>query len=208
MKTFGYFSDGHYLLHVSDGCKDPTRIYCHNMAYITPQEFITLESGTENNFAIVYAQRLQYPSGGCSGAVQSTLYKDRGTTYFSKVRLDITTMKILSNVFTFAQTQEGKDISYGKAGDCYSSSNSGDCRKGQFKVDLRGTRLHVRDDVTWKVLVYPTSLTMQDYQKSRDGAVVFAKCGGWCGTCEPSGGFIILEPLCSIPAGRYKSCLS
>ena len=178
------------------------------MAYNTPQEFITLESGTENNFAIVYAQRLQYPSGGCSGAVQSTLYKDRGTTYFSKVRLDITTMKILSNVFTFAQTQEGKDISYGKAGDCYSSSNSGDCRKGQFKVDLRGTRLHVRDDVTWKVLVYPTSLTMQDYQKSRDGAVVFAKCGGWCGTCEPSGGFIILEPLCSIPAGKYKSCLS
>lgn len=165
----------------------------------TPQEFITLESGTENNFAIVYAQRLRNWDD-CSGAVRSTLYSDRGTTYFNKVRLDFTTMKILSNVFTFAQTQGGKDIPYGKAGDCY-SKNSGNCRKGQFKVDLSGTRLRVRNDVNWKLSGWPKNLTMQDYQKSPDGAVVSAKCGGWCGSCSPSQGFIILEPLCSIPAG-------
>ncbi|XP_022787798.1 A disintegrin and metalloproteinase with thrombospondin motifs 9-like isoform X2 [Stylophora pistillata] len=168
------------------------------MSSNTPQEFITLESGTENNFANVYAQMLQN-GGDCSGAVQSTLYRNRGTTYFSKVRLDITTMKILSNVFTFAQTQGGKDIPYGEAGDCY-SENPGDCRKGQFKVDLNGTGLRVGDDVNWEASGYPSILTMQDYQKSPDGAVVSAKCGGWCGSCKPSGGFIILEALCSIPA--------
>lgn len=199
VKAFGYSSDGHYLLHLSDSCKDPTRIYCHNMSSNTPQEFITLESGTENNFAIVYAQRLRNWDD-CSGAVRSTLHSDRGTTYFNKVRLDFTTMKILSNVFTFAQTQGGKDIPYGKAGDCY-SKNSGNCRKGQFKVDLSGTRLRVRDDVNWKFSGWPKNLTMQDYQKSPDGAVVSAKCGGWCGSCSPSQGFIVLEPLCSIPAG-------
>lgn len=167
----------------------------------TPQEFITLESGKENNFAIVYAWQLQNQDD-CSGAVVSKLFGSRGTTYFSKVRLELTTMKILRNVFTFAQTQGVKDVPYGKAGDCY-SANSGNCRKGQFKVDMSGTRLRVRNDVNWKFSGWPKHLKVQDYQKSPDGAVVSAKCGGWCGSCDPSGGFIILEPLCSIPAGRY-----
>ena len=202
VKASGYSSDGHYLLHISDRCKDPTRIYCHNMASNEPQEYITLESGAENNFAIIYNQRLKNRYS-CSGPARSELYAEQGSTNFFKVRLDIASMKIMSRDFTFALTVEGKDIPYGTAGDCY-SVNTGKCRKGQFKVDLSGTRLRVRDDVSWTLQGFPNGLQIQDYQKSLDGAVVSAKCGGWCGRCKPTRGFILVEPLCSIPAGRQQ----
>lgn len=199
VKTSGYSSDGHYLIHASERCEDPIRVYCHMMASNSPLEFITLESGAENNYAIIYHQRLQ-DRFSCSGPARTQLYAERGTTNFTKVRLDIATMRIISNDFTFAQTVEGKDIAYGTAGDCY-SVNTGKCRKGGFKVDLSGTRLRVRDDVTWTLQGFPSGLQLQDYRKSRDGVVVSAKCGGWCGRCKPTRGVILVEPLCSIPAG-------
>ena len=199
VKTSGYSSDGHYLVQASDRCKDPIRIYCHTMASNSPREFITLESGAENNYANIYHQRLQ-DRFSCSGPVRTQLYAERGTTNFTKVRIDIATMRIISNDFTFARTVEGKDIAYGTAGDCY-SVNTGKCRQGGFKVDLSGTRLRVRDDVTWTLQGFPSGLQLQDYMKSPDGAVVSAKCGGWCGRCKPTRGVILVEPLCSIPAG-------
>lgn len=199
VKASGYSSDGHYLVHVSDRCKDPIRFYCHNMVSDLPREFITLESGAENNYAVIYHERLQ-DRFSCSGPARTELYAERGATNFTKVRLELATMKLISDDFTFAQTAEGRDVAYGTAGDCY-SMNPGKCRKGSFKVDLRGTRLRVRDDVTWTLQGFPKTLQIQDYNESHDGAVVSAKCGGWCSRCKPARGAILVEPLCSIPAG-------
>ena len=184
---------------MSDRCKDPIRVYCHNMASGMPQEFITLESGAKNNYAIIYHERLQ-DRFSCSGPARTELYAERGATNFTKVRLNALTMKLVSDDFTFAQTEEGSAVAYGSAGDCY-SVNPGKCRKGSFKVDLRGTRLRVREDVSWSFQGFPNGFEVQDYSRSHDDAVISAKCGGWCGRCKPTRGAILVEPLCSIPAG-------
>lgn len=199
MKASGHSSDGHYLVHVSDRCKDPIRVYCHDMESGPPQEFITLESGAKNNYAVIYHKRLQ-DRFSCSGPARTELYAEQGATNFTKVRLDLDRMNLISDDFTFAQTDQGKDVAYGTAGDCY-SVNPGKCRKGSFKVDLRGTRLRVRDDVTWTLQGFPKGLQIQDYNKLYGGAVVSAKCGGWCSRCKPTRGAIFVESLCSIPAG-------
>ena len=168
-----------------------------------PREFITLESGAKNNYAVIYHERLQ-DRFACSGPARTELYAERGATNFNKVRLDLTTMKLVSDDFTFAQTRGGRDVGYGTAGDCY-SVNPGKCRKGSFKVDLLGTRLRVRDDVSWSLQGFPMGLEIQDYNRSHDGAVVSAKCGGWCSRCKPTRGAILVEPLCSLPAGSCRN---
>ena len=173
------------------------------MASGVPQEFITLKSGAENNYAIIYNERLQ-DRFSCSGSVRTELYAERGATNYTKVRLNVLTMKLVSDDFTFSQTGEGSDVAYGSAGDCY-SVNPGKCRKGSFKVDLRGTRLQVREDVSWSFQGFPNGFQIQNYSRSHDGAVISAKCGGWCGRCKPTKGAILVESLCSIPAG---SCLN
>ena len=205
VKTSGVSSDGHYLVHVFDRCKDSHRLYCHQMASNTPQEFITLNSGAENNFALIYHERLQ-DRFSCSGPARTELYAEQGTTNFTKVRFDIATMKIISDDFTFAQTSEGKDIAYGTAGDCY-SMNTGKCRKGEFKIHLNGTGFRVRDDVTWTLQGFPNGMQMQDYQKLYGGVVVSAKCGGWCGRCKPTRGDILVESMCTNPAGALHVCM-
>ena len=200
VKDSGVSSDGHYLVHVSDRCKDPHRIYCHKMASNTPQEFITLESGAENNYADIYHERLQ-DRFSCSGPARTELYAERGATNFAKVRFDIATMKIISDDFTFSQTEEGKDIAYGTAGDCY-SVNTGKCRKGGFKIDLNGTGFRVRDDVTWTLQGFPSGLQIQDFKRLYGGLVVSAKCGGWCGRCKPTRGDILVKSMCTNPTGE------
>lgn len=195
----GYSSDGHYLVHVSERCQDPIRVYCHDMESGVPREFITLESGADNNFAVIFHERLQ-DRFSCSGPARTEMYAERGATNFTKVRLDVHAMKVIGNDFTFSQSGDGKDVAYGTAGDCY-SVNLGKCRKGSFKVDLRGTRLRVRNHVTWSFQGFPMALQIQDFNRSDGGAVVSAKCGGWCGRCKPTNGAIFVHPLCSIPAG-------
>lgn len=199
MEEAGYSTDGHYFVHVTERCKDPIRVYCHNMDSGRPKEYITLEYGAANNFAVIYQERLQ-DRFSCSGPARIEMYAERGATNFTKVGIDLLAMKLVSDDFTFAQTGEGKDVDYGTAGDCY-SLNPGKCRKGSFKVDLRGTRLRVRDDVTWSLQGFPKGLQIQDYSRSDDGAVVSAKCGGWCGRCKPTRGAIAVESICSNPAG-------
>ena len=171
------------------------------MASVSPKEFITLESGPENNYAIIYGQRLQ-DRYSCSGPARAKLYAERGTTKFSKVRLDLRTMTVIDNDFTFAESSPGgRNVPYGTAGDCY-SVNPGPCRKGSFKVDLTRTRLRIEDSVEWSLQGFPNGLQIQEHNRSEDGTLVSAKCGGWCGRCKPTRGAIAVEPLCTVPAGR------
>ena len=116
MKASGISEDGHYLIHLSDRCQDPVRVYCRNMASVSPKEFITLESGPDNNYAIIYGQRLR-DRYSCSGPARAKLYAERGTTKFSKVRLDLRTMTVIDNDFTFAESSpRGRNVPYGTAG--------------------------------------------------------------------------------------------
>ena len=48
--------------------------------------------------------------------------------------------------FTFAYAQEGQQVAYGEAGDCYSMAQ---CPQGAFSINLVGTPLKVSDRTTW-----------------------------------------------------------
>ena len=201
VRNAGNTNDGHYLIKVSDRCLDTVRIYCHNINSGEPLEYITLGSGTDRNYATVFGKRLvdRYQ---CDGPTRSQLYAEMGTTRFSKVRFDLRTLTIVGDDFTFSQSAAGgKDISYGTAGDCF-SLNPHNCRKGSFMVDLTGTRLKIREDVSWMQQGFPDHLKMQDYNRTSDGTIVSAMCGGWCGRCRPVSGAIRLEPLCVLPEGK------
>ena len=146
-------------MRLNDRCSDPIRIYCFAMDTDKPYAFITLESGPENNFAIIYDKRLR-DRFQCNGPVMPQIYQESGSTSFSKVRIDLTTLRIIDDDFQFAQSSGNKRIPYGTAGDCY-SMNQGNCRKGQFKIDLTGTLLSVRSDVTWQPQGLPKGIRIQ-----------------------------------------------
>lgn len=98
----------------------------------SPREYITLPSGPDNNFAIIYDKRLQ-KRYECGGAETDQVYAESGTTKFSKVRLQLKPLSLKDSDFEFSVSNaRGKQISYGTAGDCYSVQN--DCTKGSFKV--------------------------------------------------------------------------
>jgi hypothetical protein len=45
-----------------------------------------------------------------------------GTTAFSKIRIDIKTLKVISDDFTFSNARYGSPVPFGIAGDCYSKN--------------------------------------------------------------------------------------
>ena len=79
----------------------------------------------------------------CFTALGGSTYIEAGSTKFSKVRLDFSTMNLIPDDFHYSNTNSGKKIKYGEAGDCYSASKE-HCRKGKFKIDLTGTGFRLK----------------------------------------------------------------
>eukprot|EP00058_Branchiostoma_floridae_P027320 XP_002612811.1 hypothetical protein BRAFLDRAFT_82167 [Branchiostoma floridae] len=206
-------NDGEYILYPFATDSDVSiRIYCHGMASGEPKEFLTLPSGPDENYAVIFAGRMRY-AYQCTGSLQDP-WANRGTTKFSKLRIqfDTSRVKVIRNVYTFAQTTGPNDVPYGKAADCYSAKQG--CAKGTFKVNLTGTDLALAPEVHWVMGPhYPASLIINDMFISEDRKVASARCGGWCGHCRPNGGEIYLTPSqvwifpMQSPAGTYKYTL-
>lgn len=98
-----------------------------------------------------------------------------GFTKFWKVRVNITSMRIISknsysleltvvtyfflgDDFTFSKQLKGKQIPYGTAGDCYSSIQG--CAQGSFSVDLTHTSFKLAKNVKWEELGTHASATI------------------------------------------------
>lgn len=152
-------------MRISDRCRDPIRVYCVAMDTESPSAYITLEAGRQNNFAIIHQKRLQ-DRFQCDGPTMPQIYQESGNTSFSKVKIDLSTLRIVDDDFQFAQSSGIKRIPYGTAGDCY-SMNLGNCRKGKFKIDLTGTLLKVRPEVTWLPQGLPKGIRIQVKQGVR-----------------------------------------
>ena len=200
-------ADGEYSLQLDANCKIPIRVYCHGMNTLNPKEYLTLPSGQQNNFAIVYKHRLPtspvFARYRCDVKPSDRLYSKAGVTRFSKVRLDIKKMKIVPDDYTFATIEAGgKPVEFGTAGDCFSAS-AGSCRKGSFKIDLTNTGLSIDKNVKWISTAFPPGIKMQGYYRSGDGHVVSANCGGWCGHCGPSAEMKIEQKECLREEGKY-----
>ncbi|XP_078580655.1 uncharacterized protein LOC144864451 [Branchiostoma floridae x Branchiostoma japonicum] len=163
-------NDGEYTLYPFSTDSDVSlRVYCHDMASEKPKEFLTLPSGPDENYAIFFGDRL-VPQNmfQCTGPLQQPFAR-RGTTKFSKLRIQFHTSRIevIGNDYTFAQTTGPNDRPYGYAGDCYSAAQG--CAKGTFKVDLIGTGLALAPEVHWVMAhTYPGYLTINDMYISED----------------------------------------
>eukprot|EP00058_Branchiostoma_floridae_P015298 XP_002600786.1 hypothetical protein BRAFLDRAFT_95072 [Branchiostoma floridae] len=148
----------------------PLRVYCHDMASENPKEFLSLPSGPDENYAIVFPDRLTDASGGqCTGPLQQPYTARAGTTKFSKLRIKVENcrVEVIRDDYTFAETTGPNKIDFGHAGDCYSWKQG--CAKGMFKVDLTGTELALAPDVEWTLEErYPASLTINDMVISDD----------------------------------------
>ena len=130
-------------------------------------------------------------------------YTAAGLSRFRKVRVDLSRMAIVGDDFTFAKSNPfGKRIPYGSAGDCFSMHFGGKCRRGHFKVDLSQTGLRLKPSVRWKAIGFPPGIEMHEYKKSKDGTMVSAKCGGWCGQCRPVGEMLLEQTVCSQEEGE------
>ena len=70
------------------------------------------------------------------------------------------------------------------------------------QINLSGTGFRLGTSVQWTVKGFPPGIEMQDYEKSKDGTIVSAKCGGWCGQCQPSGDMKVEPMLCIDKIGK------
>ncbi|KAI8521466.1 hypothetical protein Bbelb_012200 [Branchiostoma belcheri] len=175
------------------------RVYCHNMASGTPQEFLSLPSGPESNYAMIFADRLTDAFGGeCDGPLQNPYSSRAGTTTFSKVRIKFenSRIKVIRDDYTFAQTIGDNNVPYAEAGDCYSWKQG--CAKGTFQVNLTGTELELAPGVHWVMEErHPDYIAINDMFISEDRKVATARCGGWCGHCWPEDKNLLLShPQC------------
>uniref|UniRef100_A0A3Q0RHB0 ADAM metallopeptidase with thrombospondin type 1 motif 9 n=1 Tax=Amphilophus citrinellus TaxID=61819 RepID=A0A3Q0RHB0_AMPCI len=164
------------------------KVFCAGMQTETPQEYITLATGDGENFSEIFGFRLNDPTQcPANGSRREDCdcrrdYTAAGITTFSKVRLDLSNMHIITTDWQFAFTRQGKSVPFGTAGDCYSAVP---CPQGRFKINLSGTGLRLAEDASW---ISQGTFVVKTIQKSQDGSRVSGMCGGYCGKCIPSSG--------------------
>ncbi|XP_062553913.1 A disintegrin and metalloproteinase with thrombospondin motifs 1 isoform X2 [Armigeres subalbatus] len=172
--------DGEYTLTVKG---QSVSIYCHNMSSIAPTEYLTLQSGLVENYAIYNNKRAEI-AGVCrpSSADRVDDSIDYGATHYRKIRLNIHTLQVIVDDTRFTD-RSGKPQAFGSAGDCY--SNTGTCPQGDFSINLENTPFRIRPRTQWETKGVNAVLNFlirleAPYKKVR------ARCGGYCGTCSVS----------------------
>uniref|UniRef100_A0A3B3BUW3 ADAM metallopeptidase with thrombospondin type 1 motif 20 n=1 Tax=Oryzias melastigma TaxID=30732 RepID=A0A3B3BUW3_ORYME len=178
----GVRMDGEYYLKVKSRI---LQIYCAEMQTDFPKEYVTLRSGQTDNYSEVYGYRLlnpfECPNNGsrlqdCSCRND---YSAAGYTLFHKVRLDLSSLRIMITDLQFSQTLLGRPVPFATAGDCYSAAK---CPQGQFSINLTGTGLKVSHATKWTSQGNYVSVKVH---RSEDGTRIYGRCGGFCGKCIP-----------------------
>ncbi|XP_075430373.1 A disintegrin and metalloproteinase with thrombospondin motifs 9 isoform X1 [Ascaphus truei] len=175
--------DGEHYIAIQEKIQ---QIYCAGMQSESPKEYVTLMSDDAENFSEVFGYRLHNPTecpynGSRREDCQCRRdYTAAGFSTFSKVRLDLATLQIITTDLQFAQTHDGRPVPFATAGDCYSAAK---CPQGRFSINLSGTGLSVSETTKW---MSQGNYAVTEIQKSPDGTKVTGKCGGYCGKCIPS----------------------
>uniref|UniRef100_A0A8C5BKQ3 ADAM metallopeptidase with thrombospondin type 1 motif 9 n=1 Tax=Gadus morhua TaxID=8049 RepID=A0A8C5BKQ3_GADMO len=148
-RLHGRVPDGEHFLRIHGKA---LKVYCAGLQTDTPQEYLTLTAGERENFSEVFGFRLIDPTQcPANGSIREDCecrkdYSAAGLSAFSKVRLDLSKMHIVTTDWQFASTHEGQRIPFATAGDCFSAAR---CPQGQFRVNLSGTGLQVAQDAHW-----------------------------------------------------------
>ncbi|EDV93015.1 GH18512 [Drosophila grimshawi] len=178
-RMYRLYKDGEYTLLVRGR---QMRIYCHQMNSLTPREYITVEP--QENYSIYYEYKTRYIDN-CPPMSRDHEYandQNSGRTHFSKLRLNISDLRIIENDFEFAKSR-GHRQALGSAGDCYSRNMN--CPQGDFSISLDGTGFLMRPTTVWKT--YGNRAVMQrasGFDTLASSRRAF--CGGFCGHCSIS----------------------
>ncbi|XP_071199090.1 A disintegrin and metalloproteinase with thrombospondin motifs 20-like [Salvelinus alpinus] len=178
----GVRMDGEYYLKVKSRI---LQIYCAEMQTDFPKEYVTLRSGQTDNYSEVYGYRLlnpfdcPYNDSRRQDCDCRNDYSAAGYTLFHKVRLDISSLRIMTTDLKFSETLFGRPVPFATAGDCYSAAK---CPQGQFSINLIGTGLKVAEATKWTSQGNYVSVKVH---RSEDGARIYGRCGGFCGKCIP-----------------------
>uniref|UniRef100_A0A4W5Q4S7 ADAM metallopeptidase with thrombospondin type 1 motif 20 n=1 Tax=Hucho hucho TaxID=62062 RepID=A0A4W5Q4S7_9TELE len=178
----GVRMDGEYYLKVKSRI---LQIYCAEMQTDFPKEYVTLRSGQTDNYSEVYGYRLLNPFECPYNDTRRqdcdcrNDYSAAGYTLFHKVRLDVSSLRIMTTDLKFSQTLLGRPVPFATAGDCYSAAK---CPQGQFSINLIGTGLKVAEATKWTSQGNYVSVKVH---RSEDGARIYGRCGGFCGKCIP-----------------------
>ncbi|CAG0917322.1 unnamed protein product [Notodromas monacha] len=144
--------DGDQILTV--GGRNAT-FYCYGMSTDSPAEYLTLITGERENYAEIYNKRLiqpeTCPDGGnrrenCACFEEDDKKQRAGLTVFSRIRVNVTSLRVNTHDFVFTRQFSGERIPLGEAGDCYSSAN---CPQGRFSINLAGTGFRVAPHTSW-----------------------------------------------------------
>ncbi|KAH8382869.1 hypothetical protein KR009_005659, partial [Drosophila setifemur] len=171
----GVRKDGEYELEVRSRM---VRIYCHNMNSRTPREYLTVDP--QENYSIYYEYRTTL-TDSCPPASRDHEYynaQNSGRTYFGKLRLNITDLRIQDNDFEFAESR-GQPQKLGSAGDCYNRNRQ--CPQGDFAINLERTGFTMRPGTVWST--HGQSAVMRFSGFETTAVSRRASCGGYCGGC-------------------------
>ena len=161
--------DGEYCLSIDRSPTDGTRIYCNGLDTTTPESYLTLPAGPDDNFSFT-----THHSNRQSGRIK-----------YDKLGLDLINMRINSWDDTFANQNMTPGIgdpwinpypAYGKAWSCVTIG------RGSFSINLTGTGFYIPDSVQW----LPIEVNYGMNFEVRTGQEVVAECYGNCGGCVPS----------------------
>ncbi|KAK6488239.1 A disintegrin and metalloproteinase with thrombospondin motifs 20-like [Huso huso] len=178
----GLTKDGEYLLRIKGKI---IQIYCAEMQSEYAKEYVTLRSGQTDNYSEVYGYRLQNPyecpfnGSRRQDCLCTNDYPAAGYTLFYRVRLDVSSMRIITTDLFFTETLLGRAVPFATAGDCYSAAK---CPQGQFSINLTGTGLRVSESTKW---IAQGNYATVKVHRSHDGTRIYGRCGGYCGKCIP-----------------------
>lgn len=101
------------------------------------------------NYSLYYDRRSRNQEQCTSN--ESDQYVDSsipsGMTYFSKVRIDLHSLQVITEDFTFARTSGRRQQSFASAGDCFSTMER--CTRGAFSINFENTKFRIRPKTRW-----------------------------------------------------------
>ncbi|KAI8045293.1 hypothetical protein M5D96_001473 [Drosophila gunungcola] len=144
-----------------------------------PREYLNVDP--QENYSIYYEYRTKQTNSCPPESRDHEYYNDQnsGRSHFSKLRLNITDLRILDNDFEFAETR-GQPQKLGSAGDCY--NRNGQCPQGDFSINLKNTDFTIRPGTVWtKHGRYSVMKRVSEFDNT--SAMRRGFCGGYCGGC-------------------------
>ncbi|CAB4038277.1 A disintegrin and metallo ase with thrombospondin motifs 9, partial [Paramuricea clavata] len=161
----------HYLQLQFLTCRKSVLVYCADMNTTEPKEYITLNSGEENNFSHL------------DNTMSPQEFNHYGsTTKFSKIRITAD-LQITTTDHRFARLTWSDTMTifqrYGSAGDCVTSDCTAN-KIGNFRMDIRDTGLYFVTPIKWSYFGWPSECAEHqpvNYNVDVDKQVVSGKCG-------------------------------